>query len=297
MASIPIHRSSLGIALCCLAVACASVPQHAAAANLANAVFLLGMPPVADTTELQPVTGPLADTVQQNALPSGLRELTAEQLAKVGIRYDTASISYIEEGIRFHVRTTGINITGSNGASDGRTPRHITLYKQGVNVASWKRTEPNDEVDQLVGIRVRLHDPSAAPEHRDAVVVVWVIPPDDGSIPPSVASSDNTSLDTTPTTEQRPAPTIVRTSVRPNPVSGSTATLTIDVTAPGHATVAIYDMLGAKTQTVAENTPLYAGQQDLVLYNMHELPQGMYLVVVDVHETRERQARRMLIER
>ena len=252
-----------------------------------------------DSAQITPVAGPRAgeEVADPAAVPLGLRELSAEQLAKVGIRYDTASIAYVEEGLRFNVRTTGINITGSNGLADGRTPRHITLYKQGVNVASWKRSHPNDDVDRLEGILVRLNDPSALPQHREAVVVIWVVPPDAPPTRSAAVVSDTTALDDVPDTDDRTTPSIVRTSIRPNPVSGSTAILTIDVKRPGYASVAIHDMLGAKAQTVAEQTPLYAGEQDITMYNLHDLPQGMYLVVVDIHETRERQVRRMLIER
>ena len=229
-------------------------------------------------------------------VPTGLIELTAEQLALIGVRYDTATISYIEEGLKFNVRTTGIAIGGSNGVTDKRTPRHVTLYKRGRNMASWKRMSPDGDVDDLVGIRVRLYDGKAAAKHREAIVVIWCVPPADVVLPDNrLAETGPASNDPDVVTPRQPA--LTQTSIRPNPVSGSVAMLNVTVAQPCNASIAIYDMLGGKVREIATETPLYGGSQDVALENLHELSQGMYLVVIDVPASKERHVRRLLIER
>jgi hypothetical protein len=49
--------------------------------------------------------------------------------------------------------------------------------------------------------------------------------------------------------------------------------------------------------TIVDQVRLTPGAQDVVLTNLHEQPQGMYMVVIDIPETQERHARRLLIER
>ncbi|MBU3742692.1 MAG: T9SS type A sorting domain-containing protein [Candidatus Kapabacteria bacterium] len=229
-------------------------------------------------------------------IPTGLIELSAEQLALIGVRYDTATISYIEEGLKFNVRTTGIAISGSNGVTDKRTPRHVTLYKRGRNMASWKRMSTEGDVDELVGIRVRLFDAKAKPNHREAVVVIWCVPPIDVPVQQDRVQETGPPLGNADSVAPE-EPTLTRTAIRPNPVAGSVAMLSVTVARPCNATVTIYDMLGGMVRLVAADTPLYAGTQDIPLENLHELSQGMYLVVVDAPASKERQVRRMLIER
>ena len=252
-----------------------------------------------DTADLQSPVEPRAggDVDEPSAIPSGLIELSGQQLSQLGIQYDSTTISYIEEGIRFVVSTYGISLTGSNGRTDARTPRHVTLYVEGKHIASWKRSNPDDDVDRLVGIMVRLQNPAAVHPNKHAIAVIWCIPPADMELP-----DGETMTKTKPGTDGSGAspsgdPAVVRTALRPNPVAGSTASLTIDVDRPCAASIKLYDMLGNLAATIAEQVRLEAGTQDITLMNLHEQPQGMYLVVIDIPETRERHARRLLIER
>lgn len=242
-----------------------------------------------------PTTG--GDVSQSTDIPSGLIELSAEQLAQVGIHYDTASIAYIEDGLRFVVSTSGISITGSNGKSDSRTPRHVTLYENGIHVASWKRSHPDDDVDRLVGIIIRFHDRQPTVSDRRSVAVVWVIPPAGVQVPTAKPLADLRTEEQRADTRTTEPPLIMQTALRPNPVAGSTATLTVDVLRPCAATITLYDVLGNRVATVVDRASLSAGAQDILLTNLHEQPQGMYMVVIDVPETQERHARRLLIER
>lgn len=252
-----------------------------------------------DTNDVEapfiPTTG--GGTSTSTDIPSGLIELTAEQLAQVGIHYDTASISYIEDGLRFVVSTTGISITGSNGKSDARTPRHVTLYENGTHVASWKRSHPDDDVDRLVGIIIQFRDRQPTePDHR-SVAVVWVIPPADMKIPTSKSAVDPMADERRTDTRSNNDPLITNSTLRPNPVAGSTATLTIDAQRPCVASITLYDILGNRLATIVDQVRLTPGAQDVLLTNLHEQPQGMYMVVIDIPETQERHARRLLIER
>lgn len=252
-----------------------------------------------DTTDVEtpfiPTTG--GGTTPSTDIPSGLIELTAEQLAQVGIHYDTASISYIEDGLRFVVSTTGISITGSNGKSDARTPRHVTLYENGTHVASWKRSHPDDDIERLVGIIIRFRDRQPTEADHRSVAVVWVIPPADMQIPTAKPAVDPMAAEQRTDTRANHDPLITNSALRPNPVAGSTATLTIDAQRPCTASITLYDILGNRLATIVDQTRLIAGEQDVILTNLHEQPQGMYMVVIDVPETQERHARRLLIER
>lgn len=230
-------------------------------------------------------------------IPSGLVELTAEQLAQVGIHYDTASIAYIEDGLRFVVSATGISITGSNGKSDSRTPRHVTLYEDGTHVASWKRSHPDDDVDRLVGIIIRFHHRETPETNHQSVAVVWVIPPAGLELPSAKPAVDLLADERDTRTRTTNSPLILRTALRPNPVAGSTATLTVAIQRPCVASITLYDILGNRVATIADRASLSAGEQDIQLSDLHEQPQGMYMVVMDIPETQERHARRLLIER
>lgn len=252
-----------------------------------------------DTNDVEapfiPTTG--GGTSTSTDIPSGLIELTAEQLAQVGIHYDTASIAYIEDGLRFVVSTTGISITGSNGKSDARTPRHVTLYENGTHVASWKRSHPDDDVDRLVGIIIRFHDRQTPETNHQSVAVVWVIPPAGMPVPTAKPLVDVRTEEQGTDTGTTDSPLIMHTALRPNPVAGSTATLTIDAQRPCLASITLYDVLGNRVATIADRASLTDGAQDILLTNLHEQPQGMYMVVIDIPETQERHARRLLIER
>jgi hypothetical protein len=63
------------------------------------------------------------------------------------------------------------------------------------------------------------------------------------------------------------------------------------------ASITLYDILGNRLATIVDQVRLTPGAQDVLLTNLHEQPQGMYMVVIDIPETQERHARRLLIER
>ena len=66
------------------------------------------------------------------------------------------------------------------------------------------------------------------------------------------------------------------TAPAPNPVS-SMATLSFAVKEQAQATVAVYDMLGRRVQTLYDGTPT-PGQQQRVQMNASTLPSGTYLL-------------------
>jgi hypothetical protein len=240
-----------------------------------------------------------------NGLDVKMMELAPTELAKLHLSVTESSITYTEDGFTVTIKTSGIGVRGSQTLGAGSTtPRQVTIYRGGRVMATWAdTTRPNIKVNDLVPVTIRLEDASNAMfPHAD--VVLWFEPTpafvhalpttERVAIEKELTSNDPTSLYIE---RQTSTASIASSKVFPNPVSGTSATLQLNVVRSCTATVDIVDINGRSVLTLFTNEPLMPGSTSSILQPLTSLPNGMYLVVVDVDNGRERLVQRLLIER
>lgn len=258
--------------------------------------------------DVQPLAAKAADMVQsatERFQPTRTISLSASELAALGLKHTGDALRYVEDGITITVRTNGISATGERIPSDVRTPRHITLYRKGVNFARWMdRTAAPVDVNDLIGIQVWLRDPSK-PAFQEADVILWYAPTDAfvNALPEGPRLQIRSELDQAQTpssyVEHRTASaSITSIVVAPNPVRSASANILLDVRTACTVTVRIIDMMSREmSATLDPSYALGTGRQSITLSGLQDLPNGMYNVVVDIPASQERLVHRLLIER
>lgn len=256
----------------------------------------------------EPLSAKATDMVQATTprfQPTRTISLSASDLAALGLKHTGDALRYVEDGVTITVRTNGISATGERIPSDLRTPRHITLYRKGMNFARWMdRTAAPVDVNDLIGIQVWLRDPSK-PEFQEADVILWYAPTDEviDALPLAQRLQLRRELGSTTApsayVEHRTASaSIASFVVAPNPVRTASASLLLDVRTSCTVTIRIIDMMAREVNIPLD--PSYAlgvGRETITLNGLQLLPNGMYNVIVDVPATQERVAHRLLIER
>lgn len=247
------------------------------------------------TSEVQTITDetPSAPPLR----PTRTLKLSTADLAALGLKFTGDALRYVEDGVSITVRTNGISAHGQRIPSDLRTPRHITLYRKGLNLARWiDVSAPDVDVNSLIGVQVWLQD-STMPMFREADVILWYAPTADVlSVLPQdmlhkLQQSDAAELRST-------TASIASMVVAPNPIRSSDATLLFDVVTPCVSTVRLIDMMGREANIpLNDSYTLNIGRESIALTSLESLPNGMYNVVVEIPSTQERLVQRLLIER
>lgn len=229
--------------------------------------------------------------------PTRTLKLSTSDLAALGLKFTGDAIRYVEDGVSITVRTNGISAQGRRIPSDLRTPRHITLYRKGLNLARWIDATASDvDVNTLIGVQVWLQD-STMPMFREADVILWYEPTDD--VLAVLPQNKLQELQRTDAADHRSSSaSITSIVVAPNPVRSTSATLMLDVRTSCVTTIRLIDMMGREAIIpLNDSYSLNAGRESIALNSLHDLPNGMYHIVVDVPATQERLVQRLLIER
>jgi len=180
----------------------------------------------------------------------------------------------------------------------------VSLYRGGKLLSTWSdETRPQTTVNDLVPVTIRIEDASNAMfPHAD--VLLWFEPTSAfvNALPPDERAALNKELDKKDATslyiERNTTTTSIASSgLYPNPVNGETATLQLNVTRSCTADVDIVDINGRSVLTVFTSQQLAEGAHSSLLSPLSSLPNGMYLVVVNINNGQERLVQRLLIER
>lgn len=229
--------------------------------------------------------------------PTRTLKLTTADLAALGLKFTGDALRYVEDGVSITVRTNGISAQGRRIPSDLRTPRHITLYRKGLNLARWIDATASDiDVNSLIGVQVWLQD-STMPMFREADVILWYAPTTDviAALPVNKLQQLQRDANTDHRTSSASIGTLV---VAPNPVRASSAMLMLDVRTACVSTIRVIDMMGRDAIIpLNDSYSLNVGRESIALNSLQDLPNGMYHVVVDIPATQERLVHRLLIER
>jgi hypothetical protein len=229
--------------------------------------------------------------------PTPTLTLSADELSALGLTFTGDALRYVEDGMSITVRTNGIRAHGQHTPSAHRTPRHITLYRKGQNLARWIDATASDvDVNTLIGVHVRLQD-STLPMFREADVILWYAPTD--TVSSSLPRSKVNELQRSSSSQHHtPSSSITSVVIAPNPVRSASATVVLEVQRPCMASIRVIDMMGREVSVpLNDSYSLNTGRETIPLQALSDLPSGMYHVVIDVPSTQERLVQRMLIER
>ena len=240
-----------------------------------------------------------------NGLSTTFLQLSDEELSTLGLTVTTKSIRYDEDGFTIIVGTSGIASKGTlPSATQGVTPRHVSLYRNGQVWASWYDGEdPTTTPNDLIPVHVHLETPSSA-TFPNADVILWYEPTDDflTHLSPTHRREVGVDLqskngDATYVERSTHSSRITSSSVFPNPVHDNAATMRLQLAEDATTTAEVIDINGRTVLRLWKDLRLPAGQHDRALGPLTDLANGMYLILVIDRATDERLVQRLLIER
>lgn len=224
-----------------------------------------------------------------------------QTLNQLGIVFDEKKLQYQEGSFRITVTTSGVSVMNAPNRQQQKTPRHITLFRNKKQFASWF-TAGTTPVNNLVPLRVTLADPSNT-MFPSADVVLWYSPTEDflAALPEkdrrTAIESQHDRTTTIKTDQNNLTPTISQSTVFPNPVHGTSATVALHVSQACTTHAEIVDLFGKTVMVLWTNRELPKGESSFPLSDLGTLPNGMYIVVIRVNGSNEQIVQRILIER
>lgn len=234
----------------------------------------------------------------------GVPSLSAQQLNadKLGLTIQNSIIRYVEDGLQITIKTSGISARGTRSANAECTPRHITLYRKGKPFASWYDTA-HAAINTLLPVRLQLHDEQNT-MFPEAEVILWYVPTDaflaclSSSVRTTIVQElANRNASRGYTEHATHSAIITSSTLFPNPVRADHTTLSITTVAPCVTSGRLVDLLGQLVRTLWMNNTHNVGTATIHLSQLSDLPNGMYLVVLQVDGSNEHIVQRLLIER
>jgi|GEM_PF-2608904 len=241
-------------------------------------------------------------TREHDAHPVHFTQIRSAAAESLGLTVTNERITYVEDGFRITISTSGISVRGTHDATATPAPKHITLYRNDTVLASWF-SEAHAEVGSLVAVRYTLKNPSQ-PLFPYADVVLWYQPSVAflDAVPPEVGQQIRQELRgakaSDPFTQPLHTPNgITSAEIFPNPVRSQTASLRLTVGKRLTTTASIINIQGNTVLNLWNERILTEGTHTEPISLPSELANGMYVIVITDAQSSEQIVQRILIER